>query len=242
MALAVIERIMSSSGTVLLEVCRALWALQALKEKKSIQAIEKLDRTMLVELKKMEATLEARSVAAQNNPALESVNTNQREEFQATVSQQRQTLLTAIAWEMRTLLCLQQQILCKLAVPTFENGPTADSGALDLQARVCSYLHSAFYLRSRVGEEPHMKMLSVQVKTLEKELTEKGSGPPPMTNMSPLRGVAPPIAMPPQNPIYGGYPPQQQQQPMTAYNTGIPPMGYHPQQSQQPQYPPNQYY
>lgn len=47
MALAVIERLMEDSGTVLLETCRGLWLLTALKQKEATKAIENLDKTMV---------------------------------------------------------------------------------------------------------------------------------------------------------------------------------------------------
>lgn len=49
MALHVTERLLSDSGTVLLEACRALWLTTALTEKESFQALESLDKAMVRE-------------------------------------------------------------------------------------------------------------------------------------------------------------------------------------------------
>jgi hypothetical protein len=47
MALRVTERLLSASGTVLLETCRALWLTTALAEKQSSQALDSLDKSMV---------------------------------------------------------------------------------------------------------------------------------------------------------------------------------------------------
>lgn len=47
MALRVTERLLSDSGSVLLEACRALWLTTALKEKEAFQALESLDKIMV---------------------------------------------------------------------------------------------------------------------------------------------------------------------------------------------------
>ena len=47
MALRVTERLLSESGTVVLEACRALWLTTALNEKESTQALESLDKSMV---------------------------------------------------------------------------------------------------------------------------------------------------------------------------------------------------
>lgn len=56
------------------------------------------------------------------------------------------------------LLVQQHQILTYAGVPGF-NGPTIDPSALYIQSCVCSFLHSAFYLRSRIGDKQHISML-----------------------------------------------------------------------------------
>ena len=47
MALRVTERLLSESGTVLLEACRALWMTTALTEKQCSQALNSLDKSMV---------------------------------------------------------------------------------------------------------------------------------------------------------------------------------------------------
>lgn len=247
LALSVIQRVMKNpSGTLLLEVCRALWALQALKEKKSIQAIERLDHSLKLEGQALETSLASRPVHA---AGVEQWNENQRQQFVANCQQQRQNLLTGIAWEFRQLLAIQQQVLCKFKVPTFEDGPTVDAGALDLQARVCSYLHSAFFLRSRVGEAPHVNMLKGHLRALEKE---QSSGPPPAVRRQQQQPPPPPQytpqPQPPMPPQYGGYappmnyPPQQQQQQQQLPLPPPPPPRPYGNQQQYPPQPPHPYY
>ena len=80
---------------------------------------------------------------------------------------QREQLLAFSAWEFRKLLYTQQIILTSAKLPYF-GGPTVDSASITAQSKVCSILHSAFYLRARVGEENHVKMLTKQLESLEK--------------------------------------------------------------------------
>ena len=47
MALAIAERLMEDSGTVLLETCRGLWLLTAVKEREAASAVDHLDKTMV---------------------------------------------------------------------------------------------------------------------------------------------------------------------------------------------------
>jgi tetratricopeptide (TPR) repeat protein len=47
MALRVTERLLSDSGTALLETCRALWLTTALMEKEAFQALKSLDKNMV---------------------------------------------------------------------------------------------------------------------------------------------------------------------------------------------------
>ena len=210
LAYRLIERVLDPSGTLLLEVCQGLWALHALKEKKASAAIEMLDKSMKEEMEKMEAALQARlSVASAASSGIEQMNANARREFQSTCGHQRQNLLTGIAWEFRQLLCVQQQVLFKLKVPGFENGPTVDGGALDLQARVCSYLHSAFFLRSRVGEKPHVNMLKGHLKSLQQARDQPKSPSPVPPSFATHQVALPPLPPPPG---YAPPPPQQQQQ------------------------------
>jgi hypothetical protein len=58
-------------------------------------------------------------------------------------------------------------MLTSAKIPGFE-GPAVDSAVIALQSKVCSVMHSAFYLRARVGETSHVTMLKKQCESLEK--------------------------------------------------------------------------
>jgi hypothetical protein len=179
LALAVIERLLSSSGSLLLDICRGLWTLTALKEKEAKVSIDMLDKTMLTESERLDANLEARlSVAGAAFGAVQQMNNSERQAFQSTCSQQRQSLLSGIAWEFRQLLCVQQQVLTKLDVPGFE-GPTVDTSTIQLQSSICSFLHSAFYLRKRISDVPHEGMLKSQAERLRRD---RGPASPSFTS------------------------------------------------------------
>lgn len=185
LALAVIERLLSLSGSLLLDICRGLWTLTALKEKEAKVSIDMLDKTMLTESERLDANLEARlSVAGAAFGAVQQMNNSERQAFQSTCSQQRQSLLSGIAWEFRQLLCVQQQVLTKLDVPGFE-GPTVDTSAIQLQSSICSFLHSAFYLRKRIGDVPHEGMLKSQAERLRRD---RGPASPSFTNSNNAMG------------------------------------------------------
>ena len=222
----------------------------------------------------MEADLDARaSVAGGALSAVEQANDKERSSFDAQSEAQRQQLLSLSAWEFRKvklmyypshicfmsdgltfyfctvaghtqILYTHQIILTSAKIPGFE-GPTVDSGAIAFQSKVCSLMHSAFYLRARVGETAHLNMLEKQLESLEKIIqttvkTEPVGKPqyqapfqmPPMQQFPP----PPPFSQPPPM-LYAGQP---QQQPMMGV-TQIPamPVGLPPhmmqQQSMQPQ-------
>jgi hypothetical protein len=185
LALAVIERLLTSSGSLLLDICRGLWTLTALKEKEAKVSIDMLDKTMLTESERLDANLEARlSVAGAAFGAVQQMNNSERHAFQSTCSQQRQSLLSGIAWEFRQLLCVQQQVLTKLDVPGFE-GPTVDTSTIQLQSSICSFLHSAFYLRKRISDVPHEGMLKSQAERLRRD---RGPASPSFTNNNMVQG------------------------------------------------------
>jgi len=107
----------------------------------------------------MDADLGARlSLAGAALVAVQQINANERDAFIASCNQQRQHLQALIAWEFRQLLATQQQILTHTAIPGFD-GPTVDAVSIYKQSAICSFLHSAFYLRNRIGEKPHVAML-----------------------------------------------------------------------------------
>jgi tetratricopeptide (TPR) repeat protein len=157
-------------GSVVLEVCKALWTLQAVTEEAGASAIDRFDSDMKEQASGLQANLTMRvSVStAATRAAVQMMNDNEWGAFQVSVQQQRQSLLAQFVWERRKLLCIQQSILSKLGMPEFD-GPTVEPYALDRQAHVCAYLHSAFYLRSRIGEQAHRTMLASLTKRLEKE-------------------------------------------------------------------------
>ena len=110
----------------------------------------------------MDADLEARlSVAGAALTAVQQINVNEKDAFIASCNQQRQYLQALISWEFRQLLAMQQQILTDAGLPEF-HGPTLDRVSLYKQSAICSFLHSAFYLRSRIGEDAHLAMLKSQ--------------------------------------------------------------------------------
>ena len=125
----------------------------------------------------LESNLAARaSVAGGALAAVQHANEQERNQFIIQCTVQREQLLAFSAWEFRKLLYTQQIILMSAKLPYFD-GPTVDSASINAQAKVCSILHSAFYLRARVGEENHVKMLTKQLESLEM-LSSSASGPP----------------------------------------------------------------
>mmetsp|Transcript_45059 Transcript_45059/g.50508 ORF Transcript_45059/g.50508 Transcript_45059/m.50508 type:complete len:635 (-) Transcript_45059:128-2032(-) len=153
-------------GNVTLQVCRGLWMLTALKEDQSKKTLKRLDEEVKEEAKKIRARLDERlSVAGAAEVAVRTMNESELRAFENSCNQQRRKALDEIAWEFRKLLWVQQQFLTKLKVPGFL-GPTVDAMELDYQSRVCTYLHSAFFLRQRIGEKAHSTMMKSQEKRL----------------------------------------------------------------------------
>lgn len=146
----------------LLDVCKACWVMTALKEKEASMCTEALDQKLLDDVQRMDTDLEARlSVAGAALAAVQQINANEKHAFVTTCNQQRQHMQALIVWEFRQLLATQQQILTDAGLPEF-HGPTIDSVAMYKQSMICSFLHSAFYLRSRIGEKAHVAMLKSQ--------------------------------------------------------------------------------
>jgi hypothetical protein len=130
------------------------------------------------------------------------------------------------------------------------NGATADSTSIQIQANICTFLHSAFYLRNRIGEKAHVTMLVGQ----ESKLTSQAPAPMPIPqrqvpSLQHLPPPPPPTNMPPPppptQPIYAVQ--QQFNHPIYAAQQtvpsqyGIPPpppayIGSYPGQQQQKQY------
>jgi hypothetical protein len=132
------------------------------------------------EHERLESELDARLSMAgmEMSEAVALMNDRERQISLHQANQQRQQLVYQSAWDFRQLLCLQQQVLSQLDVPGFEDGPTVDAETLQLQSYLCQYLHSAFYIRNRMGSEPHESMLKSQLKKLlrEQEQQQSSSG------------------------------------------------------------------
>jgi hypothetical protein len=141
--------------------------------------------------------------------ALEQMNATEMNALLNSCNQLRQKYLSDKCWEFRALLAAQQQLLTSASFPEF-NGPTTDTNDIHVQKRICSFLHSAFYLRAKVGEKDHLSMLKSQETKLSK------MDPVPMPGMPVQKppvashlGLPPPVNyMPglPQYPPPAGYP------------------------------------
>jgi len=192
----------------------------------------------------MEADLDARaSVAGGALAAVQQANDKERNSFEAQSEAQRNQLLASIAWEFRKLLYTQQVILASAKLPGFQ-GPTVDSSAIAFQSKVCSVMHSAFYLRARVGETSHVNMLNKQLESLERFIqtqvkTEPTQQPQFQTAHFQLP-LPPPPPMPfPQPPQFPQPPPMyaagQIPQPMQTMGVTTMPLGFQPQMMMQRQ-------
>lgn len=246
LALKIMHCLLKPSGTAVLQVCKALWTMTALQEEEASKAMEHIDESLMAEMDKLEATLDTRlAVAGAARSAVVQMNDKERANFRQACQQQRLGRWTESAWQYRHLLCVQQQLLTHMNVPGFD-GPTVDLAALDLQARICSFLHSAFYLRSRIGEDPHRAMLTSQAERLKKIMDDPNRSVSPVP---PASFGAPPPAAPVPNNYQGGYalpppppppmgmpPPHQPPYagvPMGYPGQGPPPMAYRGQQPPQ---------
>jgi hypothetical protein len=175
MALRLIRKISEpEAGDLLLEACRALWMLEAVVDQSAASRLERFDSATRAHATNLHANLRLRlsvsTAAAQR--AVRMMNDSEWRAFEHAAGQQRQSLLAQTVWERRRLLCAQQTILAHMGVPGFEDGPAIDQPSVERQANVCAFLHSAFYLRARIGDGPHQTMLESQIKRLEKDLVE----------------------------------------------------------------------
>lgn len=172
-------------GNTILEVCKACWIMTAIKEREESNALQDMDLKMMKEKEALESNLEARaSVAGGALAAVQQINEGERNDFGSKCNQQRQQLVGYIAWQFRELLAIQQQLLTKAGLPGFD-GPTVDASAIALQAKVCSFMHSAFYLRTRIGEKQHLAMLKSQESRLSAALSsKKAEAPAPVPGVS----------------------------------------------------------
>lgn len=129
--------------------------------------------------------------------------------------------LTHIILCQRQILYTQQILLSSAKLPGFV-GPTVDFAVIAFQSKVCSVMHSAFYLRAKVGETLHANMLNKQLESLEKFIKTAVKVETPEQPSFPV-----PAFPPPPQPMQFPPPP----------NMGIPPppMMMYPGQIQQPQ-------
>jgi hypothetical protein len=221
LAIQLSQRLLEPSGTLVLETCRALWTLQAIKEKECQLLLQNTETVLLADHDQLESDLTARlAVAGAAADAVRRMNDNDRTKFQQSAQEKRRDIVKRNAWEIRKVLCAQQHVLSLLHVPGFVPvGPTIDPLEMDLQQRVAKFLHSSFFIRSKTGEVKHAAMLKAQLEKLKQQqqlqqqqqqqpqpyspVPDRGSTAPPMESLSPL----PPSA-------YGGlqHPMQPQQQ------------------------------
>jgi len=153
------------TGNIILDIANGCWTMTALKEKEARFRVKALDEKLTKGIEKKESELDARLSAAKLSvtgavlSAVQEVNTTEKRQFIDICNQQRQQLLVNISWEFRHLFATQQQLLTTAGLPGFD-GPTVDATSIHIQANICAFLHSSFYLRNRIGEEPHLTMLN----------------------------------------------------------------------------------
>lgn len=189
-ALELVRRLLSN-GKSILSVAKGLWMLTGLFEQKTSQQLKTLDANMTNDHKELRARLDERlSVAGAAAEAVRTVNELELANFEQDCRQKREKLLGDIAWEMRQLLWVQQLLLGKLGLSGF-HAPTADGQVLDLQSRVCAYLHSAFFLRDRIGKAAHTTMLESQEKRLVDLRDNPRSTSPVPRSRSPIPSQSP---------------------------------------------------
>lgn len=170
-----------ASGAIILDVCRGCWAITALAERRSMAAREALDKKLMTDLEKLEDDLDARlEVAGGARSAVEEMNVAERREFLSSCKRRREDLHIYLCWEFRHLQSTQQEILTEAGVPGFK-GATADDSVISCQIGICSFLHSAFYLRSRIGEDSHRRMLMSQEERLSSMVPDPPELPKVMT-------------------------------------------------------------
>lgn len=211
LALAVVQRMLEPSGGVVLRVCRALWMWALMKEKSSQDALKKFDVSLREEYEGLQKRLDERlSVAGAAEEAVRMMNEQERQIFETKAQEERQALLTKIAWDLRQLQWASQQVLNKLQMPGFvsnhtSGGTTVDPQELQTQSTVCAYLHSAFFLRRRIGNKAHETMLRTQLERLLQFITDNPSTLPHQVPPSSNTLTTPPMggmAGAPQPPSY----------------------------------------
>mmetsp|Transcript_25885 Transcript_25885/g.31905 ORF Transcript_25885/g.31905 Transcript_25885/m.31905 type:complete len:555 (-) Transcript_25885:55-1719(-) len=192
------------TGTVILDIVKGCWLMTAMKEKEAIKSQAALDKKLIANFEKMEAAQEVRlSVAGNAVSAVEFMNAEDKKHFLTICNQERQQLLNLISWEFRHLLAIQQEILTKTGLPYFD-GATVDEALIHMQSNICAFLHSAFYLRSRIGEKAHTDMLVSQEVRLS---SSQQIIPMPVTMPSQAIPSSQPMPPPSGQPVYIGQQP-----------------------------------
>ena len=234
-----------SLGSAVLDLCHACWMMTAVKEEEATRAQESIEKKILAGREALEADLDTRaSVAGSAIAAVRQANERERSVFDTQCDAQRNQMLASIAWEFRKLLYTQQIILTNANIPGFD-GPTVDFAVIALQSKMCSVMHSAFFLRARVGEASHANMLNKQLESLKKFISTTVKIETIEQNHAPMQmqlQQQQPQMMYPMIPM--GMPPIFQQPPSMIY-AGQQPIMYQPmpmdfQQFQQIMHPPPQ--
>ena len=217
-----------SLGSAVLDLCHACWMMTAIKEEEATRAQESIEKKILAGREALEADLDTRaSVAGSAIAAVRQANERERSVFDTHCDAQRNQILASIAWEFRKLLYTQQIILTNANIPGFD-GPTVDFAVIALQSKMCSVLHSAFFLRARVGEASHAIMLNKQLESLKKFISTTVKIETIEQNHAPMQmqlQQQQPQMMYPMIPM--GMPPIFQQPPSMIY-AGQQPMMYQP--------------
>eukprot|EP00934_Nitzschia_sp_Nitz4_P005184 Nitzschia sp. Nitz4//scaffold175_size95217//87336//88934//NITZ4_004739-RA/size95217-processed-gene-0.60-mRNA-1//1//CDS//3329538987//5174//frame0 len=247
LALAVVERLLEPSGPVVLQVCRALWLWNLLQEQNSKKSVDTIDSTIVEDYGQLQARLDERlSVAGAAESAVRTMNQMERQAFESKAQEERQNLFNTMAWEQRQFQWSAQQVLAKLRIPGFDTGATVDDREVSTQARVCAYLHSAFFLQQRIGATEHQKMLKTQRTRLE-QFVQAAAASNPTTGYPPVAGGNNHMMMQGNKYMGGGMPPNMG---YDNYPQGAgggmgypppPPNNFTPYPPPNNQYPPQQY-
>lgn len=211
----------ANSGHAVLEVCRGLWTMQALHEHSRAKRLRNLDNEILKQHETLESALDVRQSAAISSgdgvgDAVRQMNDREMLAFQTDALAQQQNLACELIWDMRRVLYWQQYALSKLAVPGFVDAAATDEYTIHQQSQICAVLHSAFYIRKRMGMAPHLSMLKSQLKKLQEHKQKQQQSPLttslPMSRqqvvrLSPLQAghVPMPQHQPPPPPPHGYY-------------------------------------
>jgi len=140
--------------------------MMALKEKEGGEAIIALDEAMNAQWEAIKKKYEERKTAVEGSgpfafAAVLKTNEADGDNFLKQCDLDRRKLVNTTAWRFRDLLAVQQQLLSKAGLPGFD-GVSVDASTIEVQSKVCGFMHSAFYLRAKIGAGPHLTMLRSQ--------------------------------------------------------------------------------